>query len=236
MFIATSINVLAQTEPEDYYVWFDAQIGQENTGLFNGTRYREKYRLRNEMHKFYVTSYFQKGNINYGGQSYYDIDVKYDLFEDQLIININTSSGSNILQLIKSKIQGFEMNDKVFVQIKNGDLFKSSEPIDGFYEYLLENDLLILYKKHKKERLKFLDGKVTLSEFKSDNEYFLYHEKVFYSISKKSDWNKVFPDSKKLISTFYTDYDYLLEENYDSFLMQLADKINASSNHIKPEQ
>lgn len=217
-----------QTDQRDYYNWFDEQVGIENTGLFNGIRYKEMYRIKNGKHKFYKSPDFQTAHLLYDGQPYYDIPMKYDLFDDQLIISLQTDTGSSIMQLLKEEVTGFELDDRRFVHLKGIEIFKSKEQIDGFYEVLEEGQSLILYKKHRKLRKKILENKAILNEFRNDNLYYVYHEGLFYPIKNKNDLIKIFPERKKQINAFFSGNKYLMDTDYDLFMKQISDRIDAA--------
>jgi len=75
---ATSLTLQSQqnVSQENYYNWFDNQVGIENTDLYNGIRYKELYRVKNGKHKFFQSSNFIKGKIVYKNQTYYNIELK----------------------------------------------------------------------------------------------------------------------------------------------------------------
>ena len=217
-----------QADERDYYNWFDDQVGIENTGLFNGIRYKELYRIKNGRHKFYKSPEFLTAHIVYDGQPYYDIPMKYDLFDDQLIISLDTDSGSSIIQLLKEEVNRFELDNKRFVHLKGIGIFKSKEVIDGFYEVLEEGNSLTLYKKNRKLQKKVLENKAILYEFRTDDLYYIHHGDLFYPIKNKNDLIKIFPERKKQINAFFSGNKYLMDTDYDLFMTQIADRIDAA--------
>jgi len=227
--LLSAIHVKAQQADQiDYYNWFDQQVGIENTGLFNGIRYKELYRIKNGKHKFYKSPEYLSANILYDGQPYYDIPLKYDLFDDELIISLQTVSGSSIIQLLKEKVAGFELDNKRFVHLKGIEVFKSNDEIDGFYEILEEGKSLTLYKKHRKLRKKILENKAILNEFRNDDLYYIYRENLFYPVKTKNDLIKIFPERKKQINAFFSGNKYLMDTDYDLFMTQIADRIDTA--------
>ncbi len=227
LFIPQHISGQDMTQ-RDYYNWFDTQTGIENTGLFNGVRYKELYRIKNGKHKFYERSDFFVSQLVYDGQPYYDVNLKYDLYEDQMIAEIQAESGSSILKLIKDLVESFRIEEKTFVHLKGTEVYKSKEQIDGFYEILKEGQSLFLYKKHSKIINKVLDNSAILYEFKSDNKYYVFHNDLFYPVSNKNDLIKIFPERKKQINEFYSGNKYLMKSNYDLFMIQIAERIDAA--------
>ena len=228
-----AFNISIYSQEKEYYVWFDSLIGPQNTGLFNGSRYVEQFRAKKGSHKYFIGPHFQKANISYFNQPYYDIDLKYDVFENQLITNVNMVSGSSIIKLIPDEVQAFSFGSIEFIRLKDSDIYKSSESISGFYEIMMKDGPLILYKKHRKTRQDFLDQKIVYSQFKSKNEYYVFFDNIYYQINRKSDWTRLFPGSKNQVNDYYVKNKHLLKTDYDAFILQLARKIANESNHKK---
>lgn len=226
---ATSLTLQSQQNlsQEKYYNWFDNQVGIENTGLYNGIRYKELYRVKNGKHKFFESPNFIQGRIIYENQIYNDVQLKYDLFEDQVLINLQTKSGNSIFQLINKFVQSFTLNNKIFVNLSEHKVNNSSTSIQGFYQVSFHGTDLILYKKHSKYRIKHYEKKIVLSEFKNKETYYIYFERSFYLINSKSDLTKLFPNHKKAINNFYSKNRLLLKSNYEMFLIQLSKQISS---------
>ncbi|MBX2828305.1 MAG: hypothetical protein KTR22_09085, partial [Flavobacteriaceae bacterium] len=163
LFFTTFLRAQNPTSENNYYNWYDAIVGIENTPLFNGVEYIEGYKTTRDKHKFFINQSFQSGKVVYDGQSYYDIDLKYDIYEDQLIASLENEAQQSLLQLIKSKVTVFTMGSHVFVNIK--DEGAAVNGIEGFHERLSENRLGIFYKKHRKRRVKKEDKRILYFEF-----------------------------------------------------------------------
>ncbi len=226
---ATSLTLQSQqnVSQENYYNWFDNQVGIENTDLYNGIRYKELYRVKNGKHKFFQSSNFIKGKIVYKNQTYYNIELKYDLFEDQVLINLQTRSGNSIFQLIKEFVESFTLSNKKFVNLSEHKVHNSSTSIQGFYQISYHGADIIIYKKHSKYRIKHYEKKIIFSEFKNKDTYYIYNEGSYYLIDSKSDLTKLFPNHKKTINSFYNKNRLLLKSNYEMFLIQLSKQISS---------
>lgn len=210
------------------YLWFDKQIGIENTGLFNGLRYEEKYRMTNGTHKFYKSTEFIEGDIVYDLQHYYNIKMKYDLLEDQVIVSLTTNTGDNILKLLNNKLNEFHINSVEFKKLPDSAIANSNEEINGIYETLFNSTNLILYKKNKKIAKKNISKKHVYYTFKREDLYFCFYNNNYYEIQKKKDWFQIFPDQKKGIQSFYNKNKILYQSNFDSFMIQLCSKLSDS--------
>ncbi len=226
LFITNSFYSQTQSSQKDYYKWFDNYIGIENTGLFNGLRYKEEFRTLEGNHKFYLTPNFINADIVYDGQSYFDIKIKYDLYEDQIIVNLTTNSGSSILQLLSDKVESFTIKDNYFVKLLDNQAINSNDIVTGIFEIAYKSSNLILYKKNKKIAKKHLTKKYIYYTFNIKNQYFYYFNNDFYLINSKSSVIKIFPKYKKEINSFYNKNKNLLNSDFDAFIIQLSVKIS----------
>jgi hypothetical protein len=224
LFVFFTTNLFGQTssENEKYYIWFDQIVGIENTSLFNGLRYQEEFRTLNNNHKFFSTSEFIKGTIVYDGQHYYDVDMKYDLYEDQVIVNLEGQSGNSIIQLNDDRIEKFTLNGITFLQVAT-----NSEDTDGFYAILTENNDIVSYKRYRKSQKKYIQNKNIYYEFSAYNEYMVSAPSGIFPIKSKSDFIKVFPEYKNEINNFYRKNKKLIDSNYDLFLVQLTNEVGS---------
>lgn len=203
------------------YSEFDRIIGLENTGLFNGKRYQEIYRTRNDDHKFYNSSDYFTGNIEYDGQWYYGIQMKYDINEDQIIVNIPSFSGFSMFVLNKNKVKDFYLNNSTFVSLNNIKSLKS-----GFYEIISESRKFILYKKHFKNRDEYIYRKNIYNRFKNNDYYLLFDMTNYHKIVSYKDLIKIFPENKKQLKTYFKSQKKLIKSNYGLFMIRLINELN----------
>ncbi len=217
---------------KDYYIWFDAIIGSENIGLSEGVEYKKNHRTINEYHEYYISTQFLTGDIVYDGQPYYDIEMKYNIYDDELTIKLPIQSGYSIIKLISEKVEHFSINNHAFIRLSEKNNIDFFEKIVGFFEISFQNTLLTLYKKHKKTKNKQLGLKLTYAEFKDKNEYFLYYNDEYYIIKSQKDLVQLFPKQKKDINTFYSINKVSLNSNPDIFMKKLIKRLSSLINNI----
>src|SRR5690606_1725724 len=140
------------------YNWFDQVVGIENTGLFNGIEYIEQHVTINDRQKFLGSIYFTAGNLVYNGMPYYDVEMKYNVYDDLLLLR---GTGSQPVQVHKSRVEKFSINGLDFINIR----VDSTASVHGFYEIMLQDQDHLLLKQHKKKLKKFLDRSFTYFEF-----------------------------------------------------------------------
>ena len=185
---------------KNYYQWFDSKVGIQNKKVFNGTLYIEKYRTINEKHKFLISTQFQKGVMHFNGQPFFGLELKYDIYEDELLLNSKSTAGT-VLRLQKKRIDSFTIASRKFVNLRQVNQPKTE--ISGFYEILLETSLFTLLKKNQKSILKKVRKELVYYEFKSNNKRYLFYKDTYYPLKKKKDVTRLFPELKRTINLYY---------------------------------
>lgn len=230
-FLIQSVTIYSQInkpEQENYYKWFDAVVGVGNTGIYNGVEYEKKYRTLGESHEFYATSQFLSGDVVYDSQSYFNIEMKYDVFEDELIVKLpNQYGGSIIIKLIKEKIESFNIKNNQFVRIYIGDKEQISEMDRDFYQVLYQSNTIKLYKKYRKSTVERSDKVFIYNIFKENNESYIYYDNKYYKVKSKGDFLRLFPEHKKRINAFYKSSKALRKSDNDKFQIELSKLIES---------
>lgn len=224
--IIVNSTVKSQTNlnKNNYYNWFDNVIGIENTEISNGIVYKEKFKTINGNHKFYLTSKFTPGNIIYNKQPFFDLEMKYDIYEDEIIIKLPTQSYS-IIQLIKDKIDEFSINNHRFIKVSERYEEYDNEEISGFYEISYQSKKITLFKKHKKDRKQRL-GNFVYSQFKENSSYFILYNHKYYKINSKNKLIELFPNLKKNIRSFYNSNKQQFKFEPDVFMVNLIEHLS----------
>lgn len=184
-----------------YYNWFDSLIGTENVGVYTGIEYVENHKSVNEFHKFFESKDFIKGSIVFEGQPYYNVDIKYDLYNDLVLVKPPNRSSLFMISLDKNKIDEFNINKHQFVKVK--DTLNNSIIVTRFCEILLQNDDFTLLKSHRKKVNQRIDGRTMYVEFTEANSEFLLKEGQTYKLRSKKDLITLFPKYKKEINNLY---------------------------------
>jgi len=235
LFLLNSLVIHCQTDSDQkvYYKWFDSIVGNGNISLYNGIQYKEKYRTLKGNHKYFLSSEYQTGNLVYENQPYHDIAMKYDLFNDQLIVKLPFRSGFNFIQLDKEKIDEFSINNDHFHSIIKQDETTLSKDDYGYFQALFNKNNIRLYKKHIKNRKQYYDKEFIYSVFTEEFKYFIYLNNQIHNIDSKGSLIKLFPKRKKDINTFYNSKRQLRKSNLDIWMIQLVERLgNLSTNNI----
>lgn len=214
----------------DYYNWFDDIITKTNSGVFNGTEYFERFKGINERHQFFKTSSFSNGSIVFNGQLYFNIPLKYDVFDEKLLIKDPNTLNAPVIELDKNKISAFTINSHKFIHIFHNE----KSEVSGFFEILLEKEMLSLYKRHLKEKIRKSDEKVeylykqvAYYEFKDKYMHIVSYMGVHYIVKKSNDLNAIFIDYKTQLKTFSKKYKTIRKSDPDAYMKAILTDLHA---------
>ena len=217
LFIVSAIQNLSAQQAETL-IWFDREMGIENTGLYQGEIYLEQHRTINDKTKFFNGYGFKTGSAVYNGNGYYDLLLSYDVFGDNLLLRQEDRLGAAVIKLIREDIEEFTIEASRFVNIRD-----KSVAVKGFYEIGYEDEILNLLIKHRKRDFKKTDRSAVYYEF-SDlrKNYLLYFNNSYFEVQQKKDWVLVFPELKREINSFYQRARRLKSSDPQAFNIALA--------------
>lgn len=205
------------------YSWYDHQTGIENSSLFRGIEYVETDRMINEKHKFFKTQYFQVGEVTYNGQTFYKVPLKYNIYEDLLLVNLQQGQRNFVFQLINDKVNQFQINDHKFRYLKTDN----NPDIEGFYEVINEEGQFKIYKKHLQNRREVRDRSIAYIEFSTDNpEYIFKYKNDFFKFGNPRELFSEFPALKSKIKSFYSKNREQSRDKPDIFMSNLTREMN----------
>lgn len=218
LFLLFSFAAFCQNEnsKKDLLTTFDSIIGLKNTDLSYGTIYTKKYRTLENNHQFFKSANFVIGQITYQNQEFYDVLLKYDLAEDQILLNLSSTFENRSIILEKSFVTSFSIANAFFI---NTDEY-------GFCEILEKTNSIELLKKNVKDKKKKVNKSFVYYSFLENNSFILKYKKEYYPISNKKDFYELFPINKKTIATFYKANSRLRKNNLDQFYTLLVSIIS----------
>jgi len=220
-------NIHSQTSNDvSIYNWYDKTVGKENLDIVNGIPHTNPYRTAGDTHLYYIDQY-ESGTLTYEGQTYYNVNLKYDIYRDILVLNPFGESENIGINVITTKVGSFSIKDKYFVNLDKKEL-AVPEFMPGYYEENKISSDFIFYIKHHKNQLKSINEGVLLYTFKENTTFFLDLKGKVYPIKSKNDVIKLFPDQKKQINGFYLMNRELRKSDENQFMRNLMKYINNS--------
>ena len=196
----------------------DSIVGYENLAYNNGIVYNNKYVSTSQNTSQFFENKYSNGVLQYNNQTYYDVNIKYDVFEDVLLFKSNLQL---VLEtsLITKQVDYFILKNKKFKKIEtvSGDNVVSA----GYFEENEINEKSTLYIKHKKT-MKVDPRSDKLSYIFYDYKvYYIFYNNKLEEISSKNDIIKLFPTLKKEIKQFYKENRTQKDNNIQVFYQNL---------------
>ena len=158
-------------------VWFDKQVGLENSGLFNGHEYLFPFRGAST-HPFFFAEGGSKGEVFYNHQWYPEIFLMYDLFTNEVILKHQTNGLTKLMCFDQNDLDSFTLFDHHFLKI-NGQ----------FYDVLFKGTDWALLATRKKSR-QVISGSV---EFEEELNYFIQQAQGLTLFSGKKTFMSLCP-------------------------------------------
>jgi hypothetical protein len=220
----TSKLFCQNTNTTSIYDWYDNKVGKENLDINKGRILLNYDKSIEGNNRFFFDKYYF-GTVKFDNQIYNNILLNYDAYKDELIINPNNESGSDVILLTKEKVDYFSLNDKKYVNINYND-FKTPDFIKGFYEEKIIGANFILYIKNIKNRKDLIVGDKLFDDFNSSTHYYLKYNEQFYEISSKKSIVTILPEYKKMINEFYSKNQLVEKSSKVKFFEDLLTYLN----------
>lgn len=201
--ISATSSSYSQNNPEiSLYTKFDSIVGRENLGLNNGTIHSNLYRVVSKNQRYFIKDEFSIGQLSYDNQIYLNVNLKYDLLEDQLVFKHKNQSDNLSINLNRAKVNFFIIKNKKFINI-NLDTSLESKTLNGFFEENYIGNEISLYIKHFKERKEINQSDGVYSDYIDRTFFLLKYKKKYYSVETKKDFKKILPNYTQIINDYY---------------------------------
>jgi hypothetical protein len=184
------------------YTKFDSIVGKENLGINNGTLHTNPYRTISQNQRYFIKDEFSIGQLSFNDQIYYNIRLKYDLLEDQIIFKHLGQTDNLSINLNRGKTNYFIIKNKKFINF-NLDPSIKLDILKGFFEENYIGNEISLYIKHFKERKETNQSDGIYNEYINHNIFIIKYKKLYYKIETKKDIKKLLPEYSKTINDYY---------------------------------
>ena len=185
--------------PEESHIRSDGANQQDTIKeqiIYNGKIWRNLYYMVNK-DQFLFSNEFLKGSVTMRGSTASNINLKYDIFKDELLTTVETGG---LLQLNKEIVDSFSVSFQNtiyrFIRIKED----STEGQKGYFN--------VLYKGKPALYLKYFK-KIDKLSINGENERFYQVEKLYvakgdkiFQITGKNDLFNIFKDQKELLKSY----------------------------------
>ncbi len=164
--------------------------------LISGIEYFNLH-IRSAGHKFLDEDEFYKGKLVIDKKVYNDVFIKYDIFNQQVVLLIDHHTGGNKQIILDNlRIDEFEINGRIFR--------KFTFPGTGslFYQVIGNDEMACLYHFKKQEIPRAIDQN-TLSEFTDgQKKSYLFWQSELFAFKSNRSFIRIFPEHQAQIKAF----------------------------------
>ena len=220
--LASYSNCIAQVHPDSIVHWwknYDQSYGNDYT-LVNGIRYIQ-VPARAEGHPFLDGDQFSKGRIVIGEKEFEGVELKYDICNQQIILNYRDYSGSQQqIVLISNEIQEFELENRLF------RLMELPEKGQRYVQVIEGDPFSCMFYWHK-ELVKGLSGEYYYRYLPQTRSTFLMTQGELKPFKGKRSFINSFPEEyRKEIKGYFRSRSFLFNEASDTDLQKAVQFCN----------
>jgi len=168
--------------------------------LYNGPEYVDYIRSNTNGHRFFAAKDEQLATITYGGITYDNVLLRYDLVREQLVLKPYQDDLQIIL--VNELVERFSIGEHTFVRLGSDAPGRAT-----FYDVLVDGPVQALaahYKKYTEHTtLTTIEGEITAT-----TNYYLRKDGRYYPIKKPKDVVRLFPEHRAALRSY-------LEKNKD---------------------
>lgn len=177
--------------------WYGEAMGN-NSRIFSGSEYAIRYD-RNVDHQFLMDGW-EEGRILFQGRWYNNLELKFDIVNDQVIFKYFDPSDGRMVMLrpAQERVNEFFITSRHFVRTSPAE---APEISGGFYELIYDGPQKLLLKHSKTEFIDKSRGAPVLG-FLYKSKIYMVHEGAYYPIKGKGSLLKVLEDEKKALKAF----------------------------------
>ncbi|RSK30253.1 hypothetical protein [Hymenobacter metallilatus] len=198
-----------------------AQAIQDQSRLYNGTEYVNyaRYYQASVGNQFFVSEQEALGAVEYDGNWYQNVPLRYDLRLDQVIIKQPTSSF--YVQLVPERVKQFTVHGHRFVRLEGDSSTQSVRP--GFYDVLLDKQVKVFARRTKQMQTQPSQN-VTKAEFYAFTQYYIQTNHSLHAVKGKGSVVSLFPARRKELQRYAHDNHLTFsKETREQDIIRLAD-------------
>jgi hypothetical protein len=171
------------------------QFRGDQSDLYNGIQFIGYPKIVNGF-PFFNSDNWETGTVLYDSILYSNINLKYELVKDQVVVR--HPGDMNMILLFSPRIKSFTLGDKYFVYINQDD---RNMLHTGFYQLLYKGPISVFAK-----RVKIISETITDmhldQRFTETDRYYIEKEGVYYNVHNAKTILSLVKDHKKEIQQF----------------------------------
>lgn len=196
--------------------FYHESIGSQSP-LYNGREY-VNYDEFITGHQFFESDLLEEGSIMYDGTLYRNINLLYDIVQEEVIVEHFNKYFKIILP--KHRVDFFSLLNHTFIWI-NSDSLQNQVLSPGFYEKLYEGKVNLLAKRTKIIEEK-IEGRSVARKFLPVNYFYIAKGNVYQPVKSKNSVLKVFEDHKKEVRKYIRSLGINYKANRETAIVKMT--------------
>lgn len=150
---------------------------------------------RNQFKQFFLGKYTVRGSLVFDGVSFEDIELQYNLHEQNIVALLETEHIERYVKVTLDKVSGFSIYGHEFTRVQEDSIMES-----GIYELAYDGvNSSVFIKRMNLESKEIEDRKINV-EYTPINKYYVKNEFGTFQISRKKELLKAYNNSRQLAS------------------------------------
>lgn len=225
----TERSLQAQTSSNDSLIYektlsntisFFRTVVKEKSLLYTG---REYIQVGNGMkgHPYFEKDNLQTGSVLYDGVVYQSIAMKYDIYQDVLLIN--DYNKSNLIELLSEKISWFQISSHRFVYLSTKK--ENNKLNSGFYELLLTHSFASVYAKRSK-KIPMTSKAEEQQQFVQKNVYYIKENDDYFEVTDKASLLYAFKGKKEALKKYIKENNLNFKKGLENAIINTVEYYN----------
>lgn len=198
-------------------------VAQEHALIYNGKKY-SRYERQTTNHPYLTDNEFREGEVCYKGTVYPDIQMKLDLFRDELVVQSPNTLYPVVAE--KTRIDYIILNG---YRIINPSARNWQKQIGNEYILLLHDNRYPVIKKYVITYEEKIDGLTVEASFRIRERYYVVKENICYPVKNKGTLLKLFPDKKKELGRYAREQKLNFRKNPEQAFVTIVKQYEALS-------
>lgn len=185
----------------------------ENAFLYNGTEYVNADPLL-KGDPYFLGNVVWHGSVVYNNVAYFNIELLYDIWNDDVITR--RYNNGVLMNLIGEKIKTFTLGNHSFIRLTRGDNGNASLTT-GFYELIYDGNTQVLAK-HRK----YIDKGNAETGFVESTHYFIRKNGGYFAVRHKRELLSLLSDKRDAVKKFLKANDLNYKQQPQETLARVA--------------
>lgn len=192
---------------------YDKALG-DHARLYNGQEYVDLYANKLiDGHPYFLDEEYQAGSVMYDGSLYQDIQLRYNLFQNSVVVEHPKTHRE--IELVAQKLDRFQIQNVLFVRL--------TQPEPGYYAQLYSGSISF-YGRYYKTIQERVDAKAKITAFIPKTRYYLLKDNTYHVITSKSSVLKILENQKSELRKFLNQERISFRNNREYALKRIGEK------------